>query len=101
MACIATDEAVLQANHQLDIFPLHEAHCFERVAQNGLGRLGAVGHPGGVSEIDHRLAGQRPLHLLEDGQTPDPRIEDSDGAPVHAPLAYSPAEAMIDPIMSE
>src|SRR5207253_10228139 len=46
-----------------------------RVAAHRVGRLGAVGHPRRVAEINHRLVRQALEHRAGDGESPDPGIE--------------------------
>jgi len=46
---------------------------------DGLARLGPVGEPGGVTEIDHRLVGQHAEQLAHGGEAAEARIEDADG----------------------
>src|SRR5262249_56093093 len=49
------------------------------VARDRLRRLGAVRCPSGVAEIDQVLVRERAQNGVEDGEAPDPGVEDADG----------------------
>ena len=48
-------------------------------------RLGAVGLPGGVTEVEHRLVRKLVQDLARDGQAAEPGVEDPDRRVGHAP----------------
>ena len=75
---------VLQAMTTAFTFcPSSQREDLETVAPHRLGRLGAVGHPRRVTEVDRRFGGKALEDRVDNGEAAEARIEDADRELVH------------------
>ena len=75
---------VARGDDQLHALPLEVPRDLGREAPDLVERPRAVRKPGAVTEVDEVLVWKRDEALVQDGQSAHARVEDADGAAIHA-----------------